>query len=45
MICILHKLQLTNVGPAPSLELDLGGRLILITVDNGLGTSLLGLSR
>lgn len=35
MLCILHQLQLTNVGPAPSLELDLGGRLNLITVDKG----------
>jgi hypothetical protein len=38
---MLHQLQLTNVGPAPSLELELGGRLNLITGDNGLGKSFL----
>lgn len=38
---MLHQLQLTNVGPAASLELELGGRLNLITGDNGLGKSFL----
>jgi len=38
---MLHQLQLTNVGPAPSLELELGRRLNLITGDNGLGKSFL----
>lgn len=38
---MLHQLQLTNVGPAPSLELELGSRLNLITGDNGLGKSFL----
>ena len=41
MLCIHHQLQLTNVGPAPSLELELGSRLNLITGDNGLGKSFL----
>ncbi|WP_411875741.1 AAA family ATPase [Vulcanococcus limneticus] len=38
---MLHQLQLTNVGPAPRLVLELGSRLNLITGDNGLGKSFL----
>lgn len=38
---MLHQLQLSNVGPASGLELELGSRLNLITGDNGLGKSFL----
>lgn len=38
---MLNHLQLTNVGPAPSMELTFGRRLNLITGDNGLGKSFL----
>ena len=39
---MIKSLKLTNVGPAPSLELnDLGERLNLISGDNGLGKSFL----
>ncbi len=38
---MLHSLHLTNVGPAPSMELDLAPRLNLLTGDNGLGKSFL----
>lgn len=38
---MLNHLQLKNVGPAPSMELDFGQRLNLITGDNGLGKSFL----
>ncbi|MCQ1764726.1 ATP-binding protein [Neorhizobium galegae] len=38
---MLNKLQLNNVGPSPSMSLDLSSRLNLITGDNGLGKSFL----
>ena len=38
---MLKYLRLSNVGPAPELELELGQRLNLITGDNGLGKSFL----
>ena len=38
---MLKKLQLKNVGPAPSMELELGERLNVLTGDNGLGKSFL----
>lgn len=38
---MLGHLELTNVGPAPKLEIDLAERLNLITGDNGLGKSFL----
>ncbi|WP_448669176.1 AAA family ATPase [Enterobacter mori] len=38
---MLKKLQLSNVGPAPQMELEFGDRLNLITGDNGLGKSFL----
>ena len=38
---MIKKLQLTNVGPAPSLELEFADRLNIITGDNGLGKSFL----
>lgn len=38
---MFKKLKLTNVGPAPSMELEFGQRLNLITGDNGLGKSFL----
>lgn len=38
---MFKELRLTNVGPANSMELDLGDRLNLITGDNGLGKSFL----
>jgi hypothetical protein len=38
---MLEYLRLTNVGPAPVLELELAPRLNLITGDNGLGKSFL----
>lgn len=38
---MLERLHLTNVGPAPEMEMDLAPRLNLITGDNGLGKSFL----
>lgn len=38
---MLKKLKLTNVGPAPTIELDFANRLNLFTGDNGLGKSFL----
>lgn len=38
---MLKYLQLKNVGPAPTMEMELGERLNLITGDNGLGKSFL----
>lgn len=38
---MLNHLQLKNIGPAPSMELNFGQRLNLITGDNGLGKSFL----
>lgn len=38
---MFKELKLTNVGPAPSMELEFGQRLNLITGDNGLGKSFL----
>lgn len=38
---MLKQLKLTNVGPAPKMELDLAPRLNLLTGDNGLGKSFL----
>ena len=38
---MLRSLKLTNVGPAPKLELKLADRLNLLTGDNGLGKSFL----
>lgn len=38
---MLKSLKLTNVGPAPQLELNLASRLNLLTGDNGLGKSFL----
>lgn len=38
---MLESLHLRNVGPAPSMRLDLAPRLNLITGDNGLGKSFL----
>lgn len=38
---MLKHLRLTNVGPAPFLELDLSPRVNVITGDNGLGKSFL----
>ncbi len=38
---MLKTLKLTNVGPAPSMELAFGERMNLITGDNGLGKSFL----
>jgi predicted ATPase len=38
---MLKYLKMTNVGPSPSMELDLGKRLNLLTGDNGLGKSFL----
>jgi len=38
---MLKNLHLTNVGPAPEMEMELAPRLNLITGDNGLGKSFL----
>ncbi|WP_300670192.1 ATP-binding protein [Desulfoluna sp.] len=38
---MLKRLEMTNVGPAPSMELELAPRLNLLTGDNGLGKSFL----
>lgn len=38
---MLKHLKLTNLGPAPKMELDFGKRLNIITGDNGLGKSFL----
>jgi len=38
---MLNHLRLTNVGPAPFMELDLSSRVNVITGDNGLGKSFL----
>jgi len=38
---MLEYLHLTNVGPAPEMEMELAPRLNLITGDNGLGKSFL----
>ena len=38
---MLKRLELRNVGPAPALAIDFGGRLNLLTGDNGLGKSFL----
>ncbi len=38
---MLKSLRLTNAGPAPTMELDFGRRLNLLTGDSGLGKSFL----
>ena len=38
---MLKNLKMTNVGPAPVMELEFGNRLNLLTGDNGLGKSFL----
>ena len=38
---MIKYLQMTNVGPAPTMELEFGKRLNLLTGDNGLGKSFL----
>ena len=38
---MLKELNLSNVGPSPSLHLEFGSRLNLLTGDNGLGKSFL----
>ena len=38
---MLERLELENVGPAPSMVLDLAPRLNIVTGDNGLGKSFL----
>ncbi|NLF73012.1 MAG: AAA family ATPase [Candidatus Anammoximicrobium sp.] len=38
---MLKNLKMTNVGPAPTMELEFGSRLNLLTGDNGLGKSFL----
>ena len=38
---MLHHLHLSNVGPAPTMRMDLAPRLNLVTGDNGLGKSFL----
>ena len=38
---MLKRLEMTNVGPAPSMEMELAPRLNLLTGDNGLGKSFL----
>ena len=41
ILTMLKQLKLTNVGPAPGMELAFGPRLNLLTGDNGLGKSFL----
>jgi hypothetical protein len=38
---MIEHLKMTNVGPAPEMELQFGSRLNLLTGDNGLGKSFL----
>jgi hypothetical protein len=38
---MLKHLKMTNVGPAPTMELEFGKRLNILTGDNGLGKSFL----
>lgn len=38
---MLKHLKMTNVGPAPTMELEFGKRMNLLTGDNGLGKSFL----
>lgn len=38
---MIKRLMMTNVGPAPKMELEFGSRLNLLTGDNGLGKSFL----
>jgi hypothetical protein len=38
---MIKHLQMTNVGPAPRMELEFGKRLNLLTGDNGMGKSFL----
>ena len=38
---MIHRLKMTNVGPASEMELTFGKRLNLLTGDNGLGKSFL----
>jgi hypothetical protein len=38
---MIEHLKITNVGPAPEMELEFGKRLNLLTGDNGLGKSFL----
>ena len=38
---MIKHLKMTNVGPAPTMELEFGKRLNLLTGDNGLGKSFL----
>ena len=38
---MIKHLKMTNVGPAPKMELEFGKRLNVITGDNGLGKSFL----
>lgn len=38
---MIERLKITNVGPAPGMELTFGRRLNLLTGDNGLGKSFL----
>ncbi len=38
---MIKHLKMSNVGPAPVLELEFGERLNLLTGDNGLGKSFL----
>jgi predicted ATPase len=38
---MIKRLKLTNVGPAPEMELEFGDRLNILTGDNGLGKSFL----
>ena len=38
---MIKKISTKNIGPSPSMELEFGERLNLITGDNGLGKSFL----
>lgn len=38
---MITRLKLNNVGPAPTMDLEFGDRLNIITGDNGLGKSFL----